>query len=78
MSSEVEKAQTAAPGGDTIFGKIIRKEIPAKIIYEDDEVLAFHDVQPQAPTHFLVIPKKPIHALDQAAADDQAVFVFYY
>ncbi len=39
MSSEVEKAQTAVPGGDTIFGKIIRKEIPAKIIYEDDEVL---------------------------------------
>uniref|UniRef100_A0A914W366 HIT domain-containing protein n=1 Tax=Plectus sambesii TaxID=2011161 RepID=A0A914W366_9BILA len=73
MSSEVDKAQNAAPGGDTIFGKIIRKEIPAKIIFEDDEVLAFHDVQPQAPTHFLVIPKKPIEALDQATDADQAL-----
>mmetsp|Transcript_8139 Transcript_8139/g.26657 ORF Transcript_8139/g.26657 Transcript_8139/m.26657 type:complete len:110 (+) Transcript_8139:21-350(+) len=58
--SEVAKAQIAAPGGDTIFGKIIRKEIPAKIAYEDDTVLAFHDVAPQAPVHVLVIPKKPI------------------
>lgn len=38
MASEVEKAQTAAPGGDTIFGKILRKEIPCKFIYEDDQV----------------------------------------
>ncbi|KAK5975707.1 Histidine triad nucleotide-binding protein 1, partial [Trichostrongylus colubriformis] len=51
---------------DTIFGKIIRKEIPAKIIYEDDEVLAFHDVSPQAPVHFLVIPKKRIAMLQEA------------
>ncbi|KAK6050057.1 histidine triad domain protein [Cooperia oncophora] len=64
--SEVEKAQTAVREKDTIFGKIIRKEIPAKIIYEDDEVLAFHDVSPQAPVHFLVIPKKPIQMLQDA------------
>lgn len=44
----------------TIFQRIIDKEIPAKIIYEDDQCLAFHDVAPQAPTHVLVIPKKPI------------------
>lgn len=44
----------------TIFQRIIDKEIPAKIIYEDDECLAFHDVAPQAPTHVLVIPKRPI------------------
>jgi histidine triad (HIT) family protein len=42
---------------DTIFDKIIRREIPAKIAYEDDHVLAFHDVSPQAPIHVLVIPK---------------------
>eukprot|EP01007_Sphenomonas_quadrangularis_P001505 NODE_2487_length_595_cov_68.516484_g2119_i0.p1 GENE.NODE_2487_length_595_cov_68.516484_g2119_i0~~NODE_2487_length_595_cov_68.516484_g2119_i0.p1 ORF type:complete len:141 (-),score=35.32 NODE_2487_length_595_cov_68.516484_g2119_i0:49-471(-) len=63
MASETEKAQTAKPGGDTIFGKIIRKEIPAKIIYEDDVALAFHDVTPQAPVHFLVIPKEPVTGL---------------
>ena len=56
--SEVEKAQTAKPGGDTIFGKIIRKEIPAEILHEDDLSLAFKDVAPQAPVHFLVIPKQ--------------------
>ena len=43
---------------DTLFTKIINREIPAKIIYEDDQVLAFHDIAPQAPVHFLVIPKK--------------------
>ena len=42
---------------DTLFTKIINREIPAKIIYEDDQVLAFHDINPQAPVHFLVIPK---------------------
>ena len=61
--SEVEKAQTAKPGGDTIFGKIIRKEIPAEILHEDDLSLAFKDVAPQAPVHFLVIPKQPIAML---------------
>ena len=56
--------------GDTIFGKIIRKEIPATIIYEDDQCLAFNDVSPQAPIHFLVIPKKPIDMLSNASEDD--------
>lgn len=44
----------------SIFQRIIDKEIPAKIVYEDDLCLAFHDVAPQAPTHILVIPKRPI------------------
>lgn len=57
-------------GGDTIFGKIIRKEIPAKIVYEDDEALAFHDVAPVAPTHVLVIPKKPIVSHSKANDND--------
>jgi histidine triad (HIT) family protein len=51
-----------------IFQRIIDKEIPAKIVYEDDRCLAFHDVAPQAPTHILVIPKKPITSI--AAAED--------
>ena len=48
---------------ETIFAKIIRREIPAQIEYEDKLCLAFHDVSPQAPTHILVIPKKPIPSL---------------
>ena len=54
---------------DTIFAKIIRREIPADIVYEDDRCLAFRDVQPQAPVHILIIPKEPLEGL-QAAADD--------
>jgi len=73
MADEVKLAQAAMPGGDTIFGKIIRKEIPANIIYEDDQCLAFHDVTPQAPKHFLVIPKKPIEQLSKAEESDAAL-----
>lgn len=56
--------------GDTIFGKIIRREIPADIVYEDDDVLAFRDLNPQAPVHVLFIPKRAIATLDQATAAD--------
>uniref|UniRef100_A0A2K5K0G8 HIT domain-containing protein n=2 Tax=Colobinae TaxID=9569 RepID=A0A2K5K0G8_COLAP len=73
MADEIAKAQVARPGGDTIFGKIIRKEIPAKIIFEDDQCLAFHDISPQAPTHFLVIPKKHISQISAAEDDDESV-----
>nr|XP_013803742.1 PREDICTED: LOW QUALITY PROTEIN: histidine triad nucleotide-binding protein 1-like [Apteryx mantelli mantelli] len=67
MVDKISKAQAARlPGGDIIFGKIIRKEIPANIIYEDEQCLAFHDISPQAPTHFLVVPKKPIVRLSEA------------
>ncbi len=58
---------------DTIFGKIIRREIPADIVYEDDLALAFKDVNPQAPTHILVIPKKPISQLSAASQKDGAL-----
>ncbi|TVP63474.1 MAG: histidine triad nucleotide-binding protein [Leptolyngbya sp. LCM1.Bin17] len=57
--------------GDTIFSKIIRKEIPANILYEDDLCLAFSDINPKAPTHILVIPKKPIPQLSDVTADDK-------
>ncbi len=55
---------------ETIFSKIIRKEIAAKIVHEDDLCLAFHDVSPQAPVHVLVIPKKPIASLEQLTTED--------
>ena len=45
---------------DTLFAKIIRREIPADIVYEDEEILAFRDIDPKAPTHVLFIPKTPI------------------
>jgi len=57
----------------TLFGKIIRREIPADIVYEDDLCLAFRDINPQAPTHVLVIPKKEIAKLSDAGAGDQAL-----
>jgi len=56
--------------GDTIFGKIIRREIPADIVYEDDDVLAFRDLNAQAPVHVLFVPKKAIATLDSATAAD--------
>ena len=57
----------------TIFAKIIDREIPAKIVHEDALCLAFEDVNPQAPTHVLVIPKKQITSLDELAEEDQAL-----
>ena len=57
----------------TIFSKIINREIPAKIVYEDELCLAFHDVNPQAPTHVLLIPKKEIPRLVDAQPEDQAL-----
>jgi histidine triad (HIT) family protein len=57
----------------TIFQRIIDREIPAKIVHEDDLCLAFHDVSPQAPLHVLLIPKKPIPSLDQLTDEDQAL-----
>jgi histidine triad (HIT) family protein len=55
---------------DTIFGKIVRREIPADIVYENDDVLAFRDLNPQAPVHVLFIPKRPLATLNEAAAGD--------
>ena len=58
---------------ETIFSKIIRKEIPADIVYEDDLALAFRDIAPQAPVHILVIPKKALPQLADAEPDDHAL-----
>jgi len=58
---------------ETIFSKIIRREIPAEIVYEDDLAIAFKDVFPQAPVHILVIPKEPIAQLADAESKDHAL-----
>jgi len=56
----------------TIFEKILAREIPAKIVYEDDDVLAFHDINPQAPTHVLVIPKTKVEGFKDLQKQDPA------
>jgi histidine triad (HIT) family protein len=58
---------------DCLFCKIISKEIPAKIAYESDDVIAFHDIHPQAPTHLLFIPKKHIASLDDINSSDDSL-----
>jgi histidine triad (HIT) family protein len=55
---------------DTLFGKIIRREIPADIVFEDDDVLAFRDINPQAPVHVLFVPKRAIATLNDATDRD--------
>ena len=58
---------------DTIFSKIVRGEAPADIVYRDDQVTAFRDIQPQAPTHILIIPNKAIPTVNDVTADDEAL-----
>ena len=58
---------------DCLFCKIIKREIPASIVYEDDRVLAFNDINPQAPAHVLVIPKRHIESLNELAPGDDAI-----
>nr|XP_015828750.2 histidine triad nucleotide-binding protein 2, mitochondrial [Nothobranchius furzeri] len=71
---EVKLAEEArnefGSSGPTIFSKVIDKSIPADIIYEDDKCLAFRDISPQAPVHFLVIPRVPIPRISAATDDD--------
>lgn len=57
----------------TLFEKIIAREIPAHIVYEDDLVLAFKDIKPGAPTHILIVPKKPIPRIAEATPEDHKV-----
>lgn len=58
---------------DTLFTKIINRQIPADIVYEDDLCLAFKDINPQAPVHVLLVPKKPLDMLASAQSEDQAL-----
>ncbi len=57
----------------TLFEKITARELPAKIVYEDELVIAFRDIRPQAPTHVLIVPKKPIPRIAEAKPEDQQV-----
>ncbi|KAK6170264.1 hypothetical protein SNE40_018696 [Patella caerulea] len=68
---EVTKAKLAQPNKPTIFSKILDKTIPADILYEDEKCIAFSDVTPQAPVHFLVIPRKPIPGISEAHQEDE-------
>ena len=80
-TNEVEKAKAAGASletqnllsNPTIFDKIISKQIPAKIIYEDEKCLAFNDINPQAPVHFLVIPKRRISMLSLVEESDKEI-----
>lgn len=58
---------------ETLFTKIINREIPAEILYEDEDCICIQDIAPQAPTHVLLIPRRPIPRLVDASADDQAL-----
>ncbi|XP_034519720.1 histidine triad nucleotide-binding protein 1-like [Ailuropoda melanoleuca] len=73
MANEFAKAQARWAGKDTVFRKTIHKEIPAKIIFEDDQSLAFHDLFPHATTHFLVIPRKHISQIPVSEGDDESL-----
>lgn len=57
----------------TLFEKLIAREIPADVVYEDDSVFAFKDIKPQAPVHVLIVPKKPIPRIAEAVPADHAV-----
>ncbi len=57
----------------TLFEKIVARQIPAQIVYEDDLVLAFRDINPQAPTHVLIVPKKAIPRIAEASGEDHAL-----
>lgn len=57
----------------TLFEKIAAREIPAEIVYEDEQVLALNDINPQAPTHVLIVPKKPIPRIAEATTGDQSL-----
>ncbi|PRP84200.1 hypothetical protein PROFUN_08400 [Planoprotostelium fungivorum] len=72
MTEEGKPAPTN-PNEDTIFGKILRKEIPATVVYEDEDALAFRDVSPQAPTHVIIIPKVFISQLSKAKPEHERV-----
>lgn len=71
MSNEVNRAKNTSYTASTIFTKILNKEIPAVILHEDEKCIAFRDVNPMAPTHVLVIPRKPIPTLAQAEDTDE-------
>lgn len=73
MVDSIPATEKPKPEDETIFSKIVSKEAPADIVYEDDLCLAFKDLFPAAPVHILVIPKKPIPRLCDAREEDKAL-----
>src|ERR1700693_1236334 len=69
--SIVYTVDMSSSSDDTIFARIVRREAPAQIVYQDHDVTAFRDINPAAPTHVLVVPNKPIRTLNDASADDE-------
>ncbi len=63
---------------ETLFSKIINKKISADIIFQDDRVTAFRDIQPQAPSHILIIPNKPIPTVNQVVEEDESVLGYLF
>lgn len=63
---------------ETIFSKIIRKEIPADIVFQDDRVTAFRDINPQAPTHILIVPNKLIPTVNDVSREDEATLGYLF
>ena len=64
---------SAPAGGDCVFCRIVRKELPAKIVYEDERILAFEDIRPKAPVHVLIIPKAHFASLNEAPGGSEAL-----
>src|SRR6516164_11660651 len=62
-----------SPMADCLFCKIIERKIPASVVYEDDRVLAFNDINPQAPTHILIVPKRHIATLNDIGTEDDQI-----
>lgn len=75
-TENAKKATSIARNGPTVFDKIIDKEIPIKLLYEDEKCLAFNDIAPQAPIHFLVIPKRRIDMIENVTENDEKVSEF--
>lgn len=63
---------------DTLFSKIVKKEIPADILFQDDRVTAFRDINPQAPTHILIIPNKIIPTVNDISAEDESTLGYLF
>lgn len=72
-SDEEKKAKSADRSSTTIFDKIISKEIPTKLLHEDDKCVAFNDIDPKAPIHFLVVPKERIDMIQNTSAEHHQV-----
>lgn len=73
MNTEAGSNHNEGKSEETIFDKIIQREIPANIVYEDDLAMAFEDINPQAPTHLLIIPKRRIATSNDIQTDDREV-----